>query len=184
MKFTDKEKEDLISQELTRIFPQLKINAAKTCGMGTERWADDLLQLSVEMFLKKPLAYKWKVFEDQKMENFITFVMNFQLKSSSSAFWHTHRKNLYNSRELLPDYEYSTVHRNTAFQDEKSEVSLCLKKAIDKLNPYHKMIVDEIMTKGNKFNHVANKYDINYYHLKQDYNIIKIKLKKACKDLK
>lgn len=41
MTLTDKEKKSFVDKHLTKIYPQLKINMEKTCGVGAPRWADD-----------------------------------------------------------------------------------------------------------------------------------------------
>ena len=57
-KLTEDEKR--VREELAKIFPQLKINADKVCGSAASKWSDDLLQLSIEMFLEKDTEYQIK----------------------------------------------------------------------------------------------------------------------------
>ncbi len=60
---------------------------------------------------------------------------------------------------------------------------LCIKQAINNLDPYEKMLVEERVIKGRKFKELAERYDIPYssltYTLK---NTIK-ELKEKCKHL-
>jgi len=183
---TEEEKRKRVTDELAKIHPQLIINSRKTCGAGYDKWGEDLLAMCIEMFLEKETDYIYKVYTDDKLENFITFMMGFQLKSSSSRFYHRYRKELERSRELFPNYELyqDRVAYNKAFEDEPSLMYSCMKKIIDKLNPYEKMIVNEIIIEGNKFNHTSEKYNINYYSLKNDYDRLKIKIKQECKHLR
>lgn len=179
----EKEKRAIVTEEIGNIYEQLVINCKKTCGAGYNQWGEDLLAMCVHMFLEKDTEYIYKVYTDGKLENFITFMMGFQLKSSTSRFYHVYRKHLNANRELYPNYEYQGVHFNDAFQDEPSEVYMCMQKAIEKLNPYEKMLVNEIMIQGNKFNKTSDKYNINYHSLKQDYRRIQELIKRKCKHL-
>jgi len=183
---TEGEKREIVQKEITRLYPQLVINCRKTCGAGFDKWGGDLLPMCIEMFLQKTTPYIWKVHQDGKTENFITYMMGLQLKSSSSRFFHHYRKFAEKTRELLPNYELSQdrVEHNKAFEDESSLINECMKKTIAKLNPYEKMILNEIIIDGNRFNHISEKYNINYYSLKNDCEKIKLKIKHACKHLR
>lgn len=183
---TDSQKRKIVTDEIGIIHNQLVINSRKTCGAGTYKWADDLLAMCIEMFLEKTTDYIWKVYQDKKLENFITFMMGFQLKSGSSRFYHRYRKHRDKSRELLPNYELrqDRVATNGAFADEPTELYTHMKKVIESLNPYEKMIVNEIMIGGEKFNSTSKKYKINYYQLKKDYELIQIKIKYKCRHLR
>jgi len=97
----DKQKRDTVTKEIGNIYNQLVINCEKTCGAGYNRWGSDLLPMCIEMFLEKDTEYIYKVYTDGKLENFITFMMGFQLKSSSSRFWHVYRKHLNSNRERV-----------------------------------------------------------------------------------
>ena len=94
-------KKAFVDKHITKIFPQLQINMQKICGVAASKWADDLLQLSVEFFLNKDLDVQYESCANDKAENFITYIANFQLKSSTSRFWHKHRKFVGNTRELF-----------------------------------------------------------------------------------
>lgn len=180
---TNSQKREIVQKEIGNIYDQLVINVKKTTGAGYDKWGDDLLSMCIEMFLEKEVDYIWKVYQDGKLENFLTFMFAFQLKSSSSRFYHRHRKHIENSRELLDNYSLiqQRVAHNKAFNDEPSLIGDCMKKVVDKLNPYEKMIVNEIMIDGQRFNKTSEKYNINYYSLKNDYERIKLKIKQSCK---
>lgn len=181
----DKKKRDIVTEEIGKIYEQLVINCQKTCGAGYDKWGEDLLAMCIEMFLEKDTDYMYKVYTDGKLENFITFMMGFQLKSSSSRFWHVYRKHLNSNRELYENYVYSPdrVARNKAFSDEPSDIYYCMKKVIDSLDPYQKMLVNEIMIGKKKFNKTSEKYNINYHALKTDYKKVKELIKKKCQHL-
>jgi len=183
---TQQQKREIVTAEIGKLHPQLVINSHKTCGAGTDKWAEDLLAMCIDMFLEKDTDYIWKVYQDGKLEHFITFMMSFQLKSSSSRFYHRYRKESERSRDLLPNYELrqDRVAFNNAFEDEESEMYTCMKAQIDKLNVYEKMIVNEMMIDGNNYKSTSEKYNINYYTLKKDYKRLQTQIKYACKHLR
>lgn len=103
--------EIFIRKELEKIYPQLKINCKKVCGDGHWRWGDDLLAVAITFFLEKPIEAQLKTVANNKLENFITWIMNMQLKSSSSYFYSRYRKPRMMMREMYEgdlDYMYGT----------------------------------------------------------------------------
>ncbi len=123
---TDKEKKAFVDKHITKIFTQLQVNMQKICGAAASKWQDDLLQLSVEFFLNKDLDVQYESCTNNKAENFITYIANFQLKSSTSRFWHKHRKFVGNTRELFVgsyDYKQDDMFPKP-FEDEVSELQM------------------------------------------------------------
>ena len=178
MALTDSQKKEYIDKHITKIFPQLQINMQKTCGAGTSHWADDLLSIALEYFLKKPIDIQYDSCKNNKAENFITYIANFQLKSSYSKFWHTHRKFSTRTREYFTD---GYLYDSTKESYEDDDRMLCIKQAISKLNPFEKMLIEERVIKGMKFKELAERYDIPYssltYTLKNTIKDLKAKCK-------
>jgi len=183
-KLTEDEKR--VRKELAKVFPQLKINAVKVCGAGASKWSDDLLQLSVEIFLEKETDYQIKVIEDGKLENWVTFVMNFQLKrGKTTRMWHTHRKFIGSTRELFNgtyDYKQNEMFPEP-FADEISDLQLCIDKQVEDLNPFQKMLIQEKVYYGNSFVDISKKYDIPYTSLQQGLKRTLRNIKELCKHL-
>jgi len=184
-KLTDDEKR--VREELTKVFPQLVINAQKVCGQGYSKWGDDLLQLCLEIYLEKPLDYQIKVIDDGKLENFITYTMNFQLKrGKTTRFWHTHRKFVNSTRELfVGSYEYDNdPNYPQPFEDEVSELEDCVNKFINTLNPFQKMLVREKVQNGVRLTDLSEKYNIPYSSLQTGLRRTLKKIKEQCQHLK
>ena len=183
MKLTEDEK--FVREKISNIYDQLVINCKKTCKAGYDRWGHDLLPLCIEMFLMKDIEIQLKVIDDGKLENYITFMMGLQLKSSSSRFYSVYRKENYNYREILPNYAYTKEGKDFAgpFEDEEDPTITCLKDLIAKLNPYEKMIVNERIIGKEKFSILSRRYNITYSTMKKDAEILKAKLKAKCRHL-
>lgn len=177
-------KEKFVREEIAKIYDQLVINCKKTCKAGYERWGYDLLPLCIEMFLTKDIDIQLKVIKDGKLENYITFMMSLQVKSSSSRFYAQYRKDSNSYREYFPNYEYKIEEQfSRPFADEEDEVITCIKNQMKKLNPYDKMLVDEILIQKEKYTTVSRKYNIPYASLKRDSQLLQIKIKQKCKHL-
>lgn len=175
-----------VRKEITDIYDQLVINCRNVCGAGYDKWGPDLLSMSVEMFLEKPIKYQLKVITDGKLENFITHVMNFQLKLGTTRFYHHYRKQPEKSRELYENHSYDgeMIGYNLAFKDEKSELVQCMNQAIEKLNPFQKAVAKEHIIQGISYKDLSDKYDIPYYTFKKEHKrIIKI-IKSKCMHLR
>ena len=178
------QEEKFVRKELEKVYPQLVINSQKTCGAGYDKWGHDLLALCVMIYLEKPLEVQLKVIADGKLENYITYLMGFQLKLGTTTFYHKYRKHNEKQRDLLPNFEYEgfTVF-NDAFDDEPSECYSCVKQEIDKLDPYKKMLINEIVIEKNTYTKVSRRYKINYHHLKYDTQKILKQIKLKCQHL-
>ena len=176
------DKKAFVDRHIIKIFPQLQINMQKICGVAASKWADDLLQLSVEFFLNKDLDVQYESCTNNKAENFITYIANFQLKSSTSRFWHKHRKFVGNTRELFVgsyDYKQDDMFPKP-FEDEVSELQMCIDRHVKKLNPFQKMLIKEKIYYGNSFVEISEKFDIPYSSLQTGLKRTLKKIKEDC----
>ncbi len=174
-----------VRQELAKIFPQLKINAQKVCGWGATKWADDLLQLSVEMFLLKDIKTQLYTIKIGKIEHLITTIMNQQLKlGPTTKFYHVHRKFLGTTRELFDNHAYASEH--LSFQEDfeitdRSPLEECIHCEMAKLKPYEQMIVRKNIMYGHKFKEIADEYGIPASTIARDVKKELKKLNEKCK---
>lgn len=174
---TDKEKKAFVDKHITDIYPQLQINITKVCGAGLQRWGDDLLSTALEFFLNKPLDVQYDSCKNNKAENFVTYIANFQLKSSTTKFWHVWRKHKQSHRELfLGSYDY----KHESNEDYNDDAMLCIKEAMKDLNPFEKMIVEEKVLMGIRFKEIAERYDIPYTAISKQLKVTLKKIKEKC----
>jgi len=133
--------EIFVRKELEKVYPQLLINAKKVCGHGYDRWGEDLLPLAITFFLEKPLEQQLRTIRDNKLENFITWIMNIQLKSNSSKHYMQYRKPNIVMREMFPDINY----RPTAEANTEEEAIQCVEKALNQIEePFRSVMIDMI----------------------------------------
>ena len=107
--------------------------------------------------------------------------MAMQLKSGSSHFYHNYRKFHEKQREFYPNYKY----KNRDFDDEidypeEDPAVTCIRAFADKLDPYEKMVFNEIIVNKTKLKDIKEKYNINYHHLSKDAKELRIKFRRVC----
>jgi len=167
-----------VKDYLNKIYPQLVINCKKTCGAGYSQWGDDLLSISIQFFLEKPIEVQLEAIENNKCENFITFIMAMQLKSSSSYFYTRYRKELYASRELITDLNYGRIQPYSIH--EKEDMLTCLEECIEEMDPEFKIIFFEKVYDGVSLRDLSHKYDISIHNLTIKLNEQHNNIKNKC----
>ena len=181
--------EQFVRDELGRVYPQLIKNAQRVCGNAFDKHGMDLLSVCVEFFLNKPLEDQLQTIEIGKLENFITYMMNVQLKSNSSKFYKEYREASNNSVEYFSNYDYGNNDQEDPMieyenRQEYETLVDCIYSAMADFTPYEKMLVKERVIEGNTFKSISDKYDINYLSLKRTtYKALKV-IKERCSHLK
>jgi protoheme ferro-lyase len=180
--------EIFVREELAKIYPQLVINAKKTAGVAFNSHGLDLIAVAVEFFLLKPIEKQLESIENNKMENFITFIMAMQLKSSSSKFYNEYRKHHIKQREFYPNFDYSkysddhVVHLDV-FTDEVDEHVQCLKCEVEKLNAFESMVFNRMLIGKETATALSREFEIPYHNFKTASENIRTKIKEKCKHL-
>lgn len=171
--------EIFVRKELEKVYPQLLINAKKVCGQGYEMWGEDLLPLAITFFLEKPLQQQLKTIKDGKLENFITWIMNIQLKSNSSKHYHHYRKPNIIMREMYPDVNYGYTKDDT----NQEQLLQCVEKSLSQIDePYRQIMVDLIF--GNTtMGEVLEELDIKAHTLKKIMNQYTEIIQRKCQHL-
>tara|TARA_R110000796_G_scaffold17219_2_gene53159 strand:+ start:90 stop:647 length:558 start_codon:yes stop_codon:yes gene_type:complete len=176
------EEEIFVRKELENEYSQLVTNSRNVCGSVYKKHGHDLLAMCIEIYLLKPIEYQLKVISDGKLVNFITHIMNFQLKLDTTKYYYHYKKFDIKQRELYPAFGYKGANKTfaTPFQDEEDPIVTCLKKSSEKLNVFEKMILNRHLINGEKFKDLSEEFDIPYHQFKITAKKIKTKLKDSC----
>jgi len=181
------ENEQIIRNWLNDNWEQLQINSRKVCTYNSDKWAGDLLIHVVEDFLKKSIEYQIKVFNDGKIEQWITKAMSMQVRSGTSTFYNTYRRNLYNSRGLYlvengetRDKDIYTIEEDLYDEKDKGNYE-CMKWAVSQLNFYDQALIDKRYDKGWTIDSIHKFYGIAKSHLNRDYKRITKQIQESCK---
>jgi len=177
------EEEKFVRKELEKEWKQLQINSHNVCGTGAEKHAHDLLAVCIEFYLEKPIDYQLKVINDGKLVNFITYMMNFQLKKDTTRYYHHYKKFDLRQREFYLNYNYGPKYTGFTkpFENEEDPLITCMNKVIDGLDVYKKMLINEHIVKEEKLTNISKKYSINYSTLKNDIELLKLEIRRKCK---
>ena len=172
-----------VRKEIEKLYPQLLINARKVTTFNFNIWGLDAISIAVEFFLNKPIEVQLATIENGKLENFLTFIMSVQVRSSSSKFYSEFRKSTMGIRELYVDHQYKGMDYEMEEMDQvvtTDEILNCLHEATRELDPFKKMVYDEIMAGGESYTTVSKKYKINYHHLRDAADQLRKELNSKC----
>ena len=127
-----------VRKELEKVYPQLLINVKNVCGKGYKQWGEDLLPVAITFFLEKPLEQQLRTIREGKLENFITWIMNIQLKSNSSYHFSMYRKPMARNRELWDEkYDYMSKE-DFIVENFNEELYQCVEEQLNKIPEEYK----------------------------------------------
>lgn len=165
-------------------YEQIQINADNT-ATNYAQYRDDLPAYAVEQWYKMPWEKQLKICRESKNpERWITRVMSLSIKSNSSPFHSQYRKFSLKMREQFD----TTSNLKPMWADNEDEdfsdniCAKCLKREIENLDWYEKLLVDHMVFQQEKPRHVAAKYDLEVTSVQNNWNAIKKKLKNSCKN--
>lgn len=181
---SDIQKKAIIDKELSSIYPALVINSERVCSYMKNSWAQDLLAIVIEYFLKMDIDKQYIIVtaptkNAPPLEKYLTKSMALSVKSGTSPFYRKHRMVMFKNREIIPDYDYSAMIGSDDPDDENHwEDKLSkLGPAVDNLNYYDKYLIIEHYFKEQTLEDISKKTQIQQQRLSTD-------IKKALKKLK
>ena len=171
-------KQEQVNKKLGELYSQLQINSKKVCGYNSSHWAENLLSHALETFLNMPIEKQYRItITDDNAENYITAGMAVAVKSNTSTFYRLHRRDLYQSRELL-EINYNQPDE---LPDESEEVVACIAKAVETHPFYEKHLIKWHYYKGVNVAKLGRKLGIQPARLTSDIRIALLKIKKKCR---
>jgi len=170
--------EVFVRKELTKIYPQLKKNMKKVCGAGYDQWGDDLLAVAVTFFLEKPLEQQLKTIEDGKLENFITWIANIQLKSNSSKHYRVYRKPLLDEREIFINKEYY-YNSSESFNE---ELMACVENYLSEIDSNLATSYVQIVYDNKSLQSIATELQVSMKTVKRIIDDITLNIQERCQD--
>jgi len=181
---SDTKKKAIIDKELTLIYPALVINSERICSYMKDSWAQDLLTIIIEYFLKMDIDKQYTIVTTSSknassLEKYLTRSMALSVKSGTSPFYRTIRMKMEKHRELLPDYDYSLMigNEDPDGEDHWEDKLNNLGPAVANLDFYDKYLITEHYFKQQTLIEISVKTQITQQRLSTD-------IKKALKKLK
>jgi len=166
-----------INNWIEKNYNQLLINCKNICGDGFNQWGLDLLSHCINELLYKPQDYQIKIYQDNKLEHWITYCMNSQLKSSTSPFYYQYRRNLINERsDQISDLKQEN--------DTNMELYENIEQMLNTLDSPLKEVGIELYINGEELKITSKKLNISTHKIRNNilpelYKIMKIKLKNS-----
>jgi len=139
----------IVDTEISKIYNQLQINATKICTFNSDKWAEELVSHTLESFLNQPLSKQYKIVTSPSakvsaLERYITRAMSLAIHSSSSPFYHKHRRAGERMRELFPNIDYVKEYgADNPNETHLSEQEVYIKKFVGDLHFYEKYLIQQ-----------------------------------------
>ena len=172
---TEEEKKREIDRAITQAYPKMLKDMKRITSFNFELWGDLLHFCITEFLSKKSTDYQYKVcVTDNKITQYMGRSMSMNLKSTTSPFWHTHRKNGYNSRGVyLAEYDEFKIYDYEEPQELNIEVKdmnplECVMWALEQIDFYHRTLLEEYYLKDMTYKDIRKKYGIPLHHIRWD----------------
>ena len=160
-------------------------NVKKNIAYGPmATYANDLVQeMVIQTYGMKEDRIE-EMLENGKLKWYILSGSGMQLRSYTSPFWHTHRKQKMSSREFGLVGSTSNIFDRIDDTEELSTETLydCMMREIENLHWYNKTLLNEYWINGMKLDDLHKKYQIGKVHLTRDLNKGILQIREACKD--
>lgn len=157
-------RERWFSENYAKFEREVKRNVIKTSGPMVQ-FGDDLIQIVVEQFLKKPLPQQKQMIEDNLVQNYLLVTAVRHIQSSTSPFYNQIRKTRLQARSgAMP--ERSTEEENEWLEEQ--DWYQCFKREHEKMNFYHRQLLEDKYAHGLSFEQIHQKYNITKNSLNKD----------------
>lgn len=133
-------------------------------------YAEDLLHHIILDLYKMDPAKIEGLLDNDKLKWYVLRGASLQLRSGTSPFYRTHRKDRMSARSgMLEEYTKST--QPEAFKEEEAEELMsCFNKAVEQLDWYHKELFNRKFKQGWTIDEMYKHYNIGKRHLIKDLN--------------
>lgn len=163
----EKRLNEWVSREYEWLRREITSNIAKG---GMKEYADDLLHHIIIDLYKMDSTKISQMLDDGKLKWYVLRGASLQLRSGTSPFYKTHRKDRMTARSGMLE-EYSIYTQPEVFKEEDNEeLTECLQRAIDQLHWYHKELFTKKFKQGWTLEEIHKHYNIGKRHLIKDLN--------------
>ena len=136
----------------------------------------DILHQCLMEFLGYPDEKKEKIFNQGKLENYITMCVNIQYKSVSSPYHRIYRRQGMNEDEYF-DYKHDVMNDEYSLYDIQCD---CIFEQIPNLHFYYRELINKKFVEGMTYHQLYEFYGISKNSLIKDIKIGIEMLKQKC----
>ena len=185
---SDAKKKVIIDKELASIYPALVINSERICSYMKDSWAQDLLTIIIEYFMKMDIDKQYDIVTTpsknaSSLEKYLTKSMSLSVKSSTSPFYRRFRMKMESHRELITDFDYTPMigNDNPDEEDIWEENLDNVRDIVSSLHYYDRYLIDEHYFKGKRLDEISETTQISTWRLSKDIKLALLKLKEKLK---
>ena len=165
-------KEDKINKWISENYKWIRNEIGTNITKGRMAgYTDDLVQ---EMMLSLYNLSEEKLdgmLENGKLKWWVLSGAGLQIRSNTSPFWQTHRKDKQWSREPgIPGSAENIFDRGEVYEEYDESLYQCFKREMDNLHWYLKTLVEKYWYQGYTLDDLHAKYGISKRHITKDLN--------------
>ena len=182
------QKKAVVDKELAFIYPKLVANSELICSYNSDNWAEDLLTIVIEYFMKMDLDKQYDIVTTpsknaSSLEKYLTKSMSLSVKSSTSPFYRQFRMKMESHRELITDFDYTPMigHDNPDEENIWEENLDNVRDIVSSLHYYDRYLIDEHYFKGKRLDEISETTQISTWRLSKDIKLALLKLKEKLK---
>ena len=159
-----KRRDEWFRKNYARFDKEVRNNVVKRTGPMVQ-FGDDLIQIVVEQFLKRPLETQKQMLDDNTVGNYLLVTAVRHIQSSTFPFYNQIRKERLKSRSgAIPEVSDEDELELLETQDWYK----CFKREMENMNFYYKQLLIDKYEHGYTFQELHEKYNITKNSLTKD----------------
>ena len=139
--------------------------------------ASEILHMCILSLLEFPADKQQRLYDEGKLEMYITSASNLQYKSSTSPYHRQNRRHYRNETEWI---EWKYQHNPLDEDDDYEEMCECVLKELNELHFYFRILVQDKFINGLTYQQMNEKYGISKNSLLRDVKEGLEMLKQKC----
>ena len=160
---------------INRNYEMLVDNVARITRNRDE--AIEILHICILSLLEFPADKQQRLYDEGKLEHYITSASSLQYKSSTSPYHRQNRRHYRNETEWV---EWKYQHNPEEENDEYNELCECVLRELDNLHYYFRILIQEKFIKGLTYQEMNEKFRISKNSLLRDVKEGLKMLKEKC----
>ena len=165
----------MINKWITENYERLIDNASRITANRNE--AEEILHICVLSLLEYPADKQQRLYDEGKLEMYMTSCVNLQYKSSTSPYHRQNRRHYRNETEWT---EWKWGHNIEDGNNEWDEICECALRELSNLHFYYRILVEDKFLKGMTYQQMNEKYRISKNSLLRDVKEGLVMLKQKC----
>lgn len=155
-------------------------------GKMRDYTTDLLHHIIIDLYKMDPAKIEGML-DNDKLKWYVLRGAALQLKSSTSPFYRTHRREKMSARSGMIDtggYDHVGAYDIDPQVDDEEELMDCFERAMKQIHWYHRALLEKKIMEGNTYQELYEHYNISKTHLIKDINAGLSEIREICKNAK